>query len=223
MDPRNKKIVVIGGGDTAQDVIRWLARYFNQAQNTLGELNILVRGPLPPQHPILNSYPMPSAALSDENLLKKTEVEFVHGTELFLVEPVKISMNPHNGKLDLQVKESKFRYAEQIQNDSHLVSLFDALPRELKPIDPEGSQLKMLQDIDLIICALGFEGGDKSPLVAAIDQYNLKNAYKAGDAAGTNIIVAAQNNANKIYSLIRAAMELEDVNAQKNRGKFPAY
>ncbi|MDR3502799.1 MAG: glutamate synthase-related protein [Legionella sp.] len=220
MDPRNKKIVVIGGGDTAQDVIRWLARYFNQAQNTLGELNILVRGPLPPQHPIPNSYPMPSAALSDENLLKKTEVEFVFGTELFLVEPVKINMNPHNGKLELQIKESKFKYAEQIQNDCHLVSLFDAVPRELKPIDPESSQLKMLHDIDLIICALGFEGGDKSPLIAAIEQHNLKNVYKAGDAAGTNIIVAAQNNANKIYSLIRAAMDLEHARTQRAGGSF---
>jgi glutamate synthase (NADPH/NADH) large chain len=215
MDPRNKKIVVIGGGDTAQDVIRWLVRYFNQAQNTLGALNILVRGPVPPQHPVPNSYPMPSAALSDENVLKKTEVEFVHGTELFLVEPVKINLNPHTGKLDLQIKESKFKYAEQIQNDSHLVSLFDALPRELKPIDPERSQLKTLNDIDLIICALGFEGGEHSPLIAAITQHNLKNVYKAGDAAGTNIIVAAQNNANKIYGLIRAAMELDLARAQR--------
>lgn len=215
MDPRNKKIVVIGGGDTAQDVIRWLARYFNQAQNTFGELNILVRGPQPPKHFIPNSYPMPSAALSDENLLKKIEVEFVHGTELFLVEPVKINMNSRNGKLVLQIKESKFKYAEQIQNDSHLVSLFDTLPRELKPIDPESSQLKTIQDIDLIICALGFEGGDKSSLIAAVEQHHLKNVYKAGDAAGTNLIVAAQNNANKVYSLIRAAMGLEHARTQR--------
>ncbi len=209
MNPRNKKIVVIGGGDTAQDVIRWLARYFNQEENILGELNILVRGPLPPQQPIPNSYPMPSQALSDENMLKKTEVEFVHGTELFLVEPVKVQINPQTGKLDLQIKESKFKYAEQIQSDSHLISLFDALPRELKPIAAECSQLRVIQDIDLIICALGFEGGDKSSLIAAIEQHNLKNVYKAGDAAGTSLIVAAQNNANKIYSLIRAAMALE--------------
>ncbi|MFJ1268628.1 glutamate synthase-related protein [Legionella lytica] len=217
MDPRNKKIVVIGGGDTAQDVIRWLARYFNQAQNTLGELNILVRGPLLPQY-LPNSYPMPSATLSDENRLKKTEVEFVHGTELFLVEPVNISSNPHNATLALQIKESKFKYAEHIQNDRHLASLFDALPRELKPIDPDSCQLKTIQDIDLIICALGFEGGDNSPLIGSVEQHHVKNFYKAGDAAGTSIIVAAQNNANKIYSLIRAAMKLESPNTPRTKG-----
>ena len=211
MDPRNKKIVVIGGGDTAQDVIRWVARYFNQEQNALGELNILVRGPLPTKRAILDAYPMPSRAPTYENMLKKAEIEFVHGTETFLVEPVKISTNPKNNKLDLQIRKSKFKYAEQIQNDIHLVSLFDALPRELKPIEPESSELIEIKNVDLVLCALGFEGTDKHPLIAAIEQDDLKNVYKAGDAAGTSIIVAAQNNANKIYDLIRASMGIENL------------
>jgi NADPH-dependent glutamate synthase beta subunit-like oxidoreductase len=55
MDPRDKKIVVVGGGDTAQDVIRWLVRYFQQTQ---GELNMLLRGPLPEtSRGIIDAYP----------------------------------------------------------------------------------------------------------------------------------------------------------------------
>ncbi|MFT4058624.1 MAG: glutamate synthase-related protein [Legionella sp.] len=206
MDPRNKKIVVVGGGDTAQDVIRWLTRYFNQEQNHLNELNILVRGYQHSQRGIMDAYPMPSLAPTDENLLKKTEIELVHGTEYFLVEPVKINTHRNTDKLTLQMKQSRFKYAEQILKDSTLSSLFDVLPREHKPVDPNQIELLQIDEVDLIICALGFENTDKIPIVSAIERYQLKNVYRAGDAAGTRIIVAAQNNANKIYSLIRSAM-----------------
>jgi hypothetical protein len=211
---------VVGGGDTAQDVIRWLARYFNQKENHLGELNILVRGYQQTQRGIVDAYPMPSNALNDENQLKKAEIEFVHGTEHFLVEPVKISTNKRNGKLILQMKQSQFKYAESIHNDPSLASLFAALPREHKPLDSQRNEVIEINNIDLIICALGFENTEKIPLVNAIDRSHLKNVYRADDAAGTGIIVAAQNSANKIYSLIRSAMGISHYSPATTHAAF---
>lgn len=210
MDPRNKRIVVIGGGDTAQDVIRWVARYFNQTTERSGDLNILVRGYQPVQRAIMDAYPALSRAPTYENELKKAEVVYVQGTELFLVEPVKIKENP-DGTLNLQIRQSEFKYAEAIKNDIQLTALFDALPRELKPIDQERGLLSEIDQVDLILCALGFEETSKLPLVHAIEKHHLKNVYLAGDATGTGIIVAAQNNANKIYSQLRAAMGIPNI------------
>lgn len=210
MDPRNKRIVVIGGGDTAQDVIRWVARYFNQSTERTGDLNILVRGYQPVKRAIMDAYPSLSRAPTYENELKKAEVVYIQGTELFLVEPVKIRANS-DGTLNLQIKQSNFKYAEAIKNDIHLTALFDALPRELKPINQESILLSEIDQIDLILCALGFEGASKLPLVYATERDHLKNVYIAGDATGTGIIVAAQNNANKIYSHLRAAMGIQNI------------
>ncbi|EHL30103.1 hypothetical protein LDG_7846 [Legionella drancourtii LLAP12] len=214
MDPRHKKIVVIGGGDTAQDVIRWVARYFNQTTENLGDLNILVRGYQPKKRAIMDAYPSLSRAATYENKLKKAEVTYVQGTELFLVEPVKITANA-DGTLNLQIKQSKFKYAETIKNDARLTALFDALPRELKPIEQENILLSEIDQVDLILCALGFEGTSNLPLVHAIKKYHLKNVYIAGDATGTGIIVAAQNNANKIYSHIKKAMGIQNIMVTK--------
>ncbi len=210
MDPRNKKIVIIGGGDTAQDVIRWVARYFNQTTEALGDLNILVRGYQPTKRAIMDAYPSLSRAPTRENELKKAEVAYVQGSELFLVEPIRIKANP-NGTLNLQIKQSKFKYAEAIKNDVRLTALFDVLPRELKPLEQESVQLSEIDQVDLILCALGFEGTSNLPLIRTIEKYHLKNVYIAGDATGTGIIVAAQNNANKIYSHIRTAMGIENI------------
>ena len=41
---KKEKIVVIGGGDTAQDVLRWVARYFNDSKLPSSQLEVLVRG-----------------------------------------------------------------------------------------------------------------------------------------------------------------------------------
>jgi glutamate synthase (NADPH/NADH) large chain len=207
MDPRHKKIVVIGGGDTAQDVIRWVARYFNQeSEDSLSQLNILIRGPKPTQRAVLDSYPASSRAPTHENELKKAEVEYVQGTELYLAEPTKIQENPETGTIKLQVRESRYKYAQLINKDSQLKELFVALPRELRVIDPDTSQLHDIEEVDLIICALGFEGNKTISLVESIAKDDLKHVYIAGDAAGTGIIVAAQDNANKIYGQIRTAM-----------------
>jgi NADPH-dependent glutamate synthase beta subunit-like oxidoreductase len=205
MDPRRKKIVVIGGGDTAQDVIRWIARYLNQdADDSLGELNILVRGPQVSRRAVLDGYPSVSRAPTHENELKREEVEYIQGTETYLVEPVKVTANAENGKLKLQIKESKFKCASQIQSDPQLKELFEALPREMRAI--ESSVSREIDDVDLIVCALGFQGNDHLPLVESIEKHQLKNVYLAGDAAGTGIIVAAQSNADKMYGQIRSAM-----------------
>jgi glutamate synthase domain-containing protein 3/NADPH-dependent glutamate synthase beta subunit-like oxidoreductase len=205
MDPRNKKIVVIGGGDTAQDVIRWTARYFNEL---LGELNILIRGGPVTKRAVLDAYPAPSRAPSYENELKKEEIEYIHGTELFLVEPKKIKADLLTGKLNLTIKESHFKYAEEIQQNPQLAKLFEELPRELKPL--EKGKSRVISAVDLIISALGFQGNQEHSLVKYIQKQGLKNIYIAGDAAGTGIIVEAQNNANKIYGLIRKAMGIHD-------------
>lgn len=162
----------------------------------------------------MDAYPSLSRAPTYENKLKKAEVTYVQGTELFLVEPVKITANA-DGTLNLQIKQSKFKYAETIKNDARLTALFDALPRELKPIEQENILLSEIDQVDLILCALGFEGTSNLPLVHAIKKYHLKNVYIAGDATGTGIIVAAQNNANKIYSHIKKAMGIQNIMVTK--------
>lgn len=207
MDPRGKKIVVIGGGDTAQDVIRWIARYFNQKETgSLNELNILARGPKISRRAILDAYPTPSRAPTAENTLKQAEIKYVQGSEDYLVEPEKVSVDAETHKLKLQVKKSKFKYAEQIHSDPQLRELSEKLPRELRAIDPASSLVYEIDNIDMIICALGFQGNGNSSLIEFIEKQNLRNVYIAGDAAGTGIIVAAQNNANKMYNQISSAM-----------------
>ncbi|MFA6301762.1 MAG: glutamate synthase-related protein [Legionella sp.] len=207
MDPRGKKILVVGGGDTAVDVIRWLTRYFSDEPGSLGELNILVRGPELKKRAVLDSYPSPSRVPIHENELKQAEVEYVHGTSSHLVEPISITTES-NGKLKIIVKESKFKYYEFINQDEELRTLAEQLPRELRPIDTYSSENHEFSDIDLVICALGFQGNSSIPLINDVAELQLPNVVIAGDAAGVEqkIIVGAQASAKNTYEQIQALM-----------------
>lgn len=184
VDPRCKKIGVIGGGDTAQDVIRWLARYFKEYS---GQLNILVRGPKPE-----------SQSLSKENQLRNEEVEYIQGDVSHLVEPVAITSDSH-GKLSITRKISRFKCYDTINQHQELSDLFKQLPREAKPLD-EKTTTETVEGFDLIICALGFESADTIPLVASIPKEDREHIVFAGDASGSEkIIVSAQANADRTY------------------------
>lgn len=207
LDPRGKKILVIGGGDTAVDVIRWLTRYFSDEPGSLGELNILVRGPELKKRAVLDSYPSPSRVPIHENELKQAEVEYVHGTSTHLVEPISITTQS-NGRLNIIIKESKFKYHEFINQDEELHKLAEQLPRELRPIDEHSSKKHEFSDIDLVICALGFKGNSSIPLINEVQKLQLPNVVIAGDAAGVEqkIIVGAQASAKNTYEQIQALM-----------------
>lgn len=188
MNPRGKKIVVVGGGDTAQDVIRWVARYFNQVER--GDLNIIVRGPKPTEE----------SHLSKENRLRDAEVEYVNGTSAYCVEPTAITADDH-GKLSVQIKQSEFKYHDLIQQDEKLSQLYKDLPRELRPIDRLKEQWSTIEQVDMVICALGFQKANRN--------IHAKNIYYAGDAAEVEdkIIIGAQTSGkNTYFEQIRPAM-----------------
>jgi glutamate synthase (NADPH) large chain len=199
MDPRGKKIVVVGGGDTAQDVIRWVSRYFNE-KNASQKLNILIRGPEPTDRAILDGYPATSRALTKENKLQAEEVTFVNGDRFYLVEPQQIEADAE-GKLTIALKKSKFKAADVIESDSELKAIADTLPREAKPLEKQSEQ-QTIEAVDMVICALGFEGGDSAPLVSAVKNAHVPHVSFAGDATGVEaqIIVGAQASASKTYS-----------------------
>lgn len=205
MDPRGKKIVVIGGGDTAQDVIRWVARYLNQEGEKFGELNMLIRGPEIKKRAILDGYPMPSRAPTHENQLKEAEVEYIHGTTSHQVEPIKI-ISDSNEQLTLHIKESKLKYHDEIIKNPQLKALADLIPREMRPLEPQA--IRKIAGVDMIICALGFQGKNSIPLIQSLVNTDLSRVYFAGDVAGIEqqIIVGAQASGKNTYSQIRSAI-----------------
>ncbi len=214
MNPLGKKMVIIGGGDTAQDVTRLLARYFSlDVDVSRGYLTILIRGPQPTdKRGIHDSYPELSRTLTPENKLRKEEVEFVDGDALHLVEPTQIEVNAL-GKLTLHVSESKFKYHDQIEACPELKALSDALPRERRPRDPGSTVSKRIDDVDMVICALGFQGKTSLPIIQAIEEAELKYVSIAGDAANVKpqIIIGAQASGHDTYSnRIREALGIND-------------
>ena len=212
MDPRGKKIVVIGGGDTAQDVLRWVARYFNDSKQPANHLEVLVRGPKSMGRGVQDAYPSPSLAPTKENKLRDEEIAFVNGQASHLVQPKEITLNATSGQLKVQITESEFKYYDEIQRDkAGLHSLFEALPREKRPTDPARQIEREIDNVDMVICALGFEGQDSIPLIKAIKESNAPRVYIAGDAADntTKIIVSAQASGKDTYiKKIRTAMGL---------------
>ena len=209
LDPRGKKIVVIGGGDTAQDVLRWVARYFNDSKLPSSQLEVLVRGPKPVVRGIQDGYPSQSLAPTKENNLRDEEVAFINGKPSHLVQPKAITFDGAFGKLKLHLIESAFKYYDEIQKDKvDLQKRFEALPRDRRPVDKSLSIEREIDQVDLIICALGFQGQDSIPLINAIKTANAPRVYIAGDASEdtTKIIVSAQANGKDTYQKMRAAM-----------------
>lgn len=221
MDPRNKKIVVIGGGDTAQDAIRWITRYFNYTQNIQNKnLQILVRGPQTAnQRKIEDKYPSPSVALTEENLLRNEEVKFVNGNVNYLVEIEEVVADPKTGKLTLTVAKKAFKHASIIQSNQKAQELFESLPRGMRPLEDK-SEIVIFEEVDMVICALGFE---RRTIPHNLDRNRVSIA---GDAAGEElaIIVGAQESAKNTYEQIRSAMGIPDnkpkVNENKNASTF---
>lgn len=221
MDPRNKKIVVIGGGDTAQDAIRWIVRYFNYAKNIQNKnLQILVRGPeTSNQRKIEDKYPAQSAALTEENLLRNEEVKFINGDINYLVEIEKVVADQKTGKLTLTVAKKKFKHASVIQNDQKAKDLFESLPRGMRPLEAK-SEISVLEGVDMVICTLGFE---KRTIPHNLDRNRVSIA---GDAAGEEqaIIVGAQASAKNTYEQIRSAMGIADNKPKANAKRLaPAF
>ena len=201
MDPRGKKIVVVGGGDTAQDIIRWVARYFNHAtdEHVQSDLNILVRGIEHQQRGILDGYPAPSRAPTKENQLRDEEVLYIQGKKQTLVQISKITPQP-DSRLTLNIEQYALKYAQQIQIHPQLSFLLNKIPREQRPY--EKALHKQVENVDLVICALGFSEAHGIPLA--------NNIMIAGDASNVEakIIVGAQANANRTWqqnkNMIRA-------------------
>ncbi len=201
MDTRGKKVVVIGGGDTAQDVIRWVARYFNdEKEQSLGELNILVRGLPSSQRAILDAYPAVSRAPTKENGLKEMEVDFVAGDTHHRVYPTKIEVDEQSGQLSVHLAEVNYRYQREIESSRDLAILDALVPREMKPKDQPKLQAP-IENVDMVILALGFQGRSSMTLANQVEEAGLTNVSFAGDAAQTKakIIVGAQASAHETY------------------------
>ena len=201
MDTRGKKIVVVGGGDTAQDVIRWVARYFNDEKaESLGQLNILIRGLPVIERGMLDAYPAASKAPSKENALKDMEVEFVAGDTHHSVFPTKIDVDEATGQLTVNLAQVNYRYQGQIEACADLAKLDCLVPRELKP--REKPEVKPpIENVDMVILAMGFLGRKSITLANQVEEACLTNVSFAGDIAQTKakIIVGAQASAHETY------------------------
>jgi glutamate synthase (NADPH) large chain len=209
MDPRGKKIVVVGGGDTAQDVIRWVARYFNDHSNhrDKSELNVLVRGIDTDQRGILDGYPAASRAPTKENKLRDEEVLYVEGKTTLLVQTSRITAQ-HNDQLTLDISQSEFKYHTPIGKNPILKHLAASLPREMRPLDPDKVTHKRIEDVDLVICAMGFTDPAGIPIIADSLSVGSSNLMIAGDASGveSSIIIGAQANAKNTYQQAKSLL-----------------
>jgi glutamate synthase (NADPH/NADH) large chain len=221
MNPLGKSVVVLGGGDTAKDVYSLLARYFSLEleEADRGHLRILIRGPKPVEkRGIQDSYPAPSKTPTKDNMLQAEELgelkklgKFGDGDVLHLVVPTQIEVE--SGRLTVHISESKFKYQNTIEATDELKELFDALPREVRPCDKFNAISSVIKGIDLVICALGFQGQDSIPIIQAIKKADLKNVSIAGDAANVEpqIIVGAQASGyDTYYNKVRGAMGIFD-------------
>jgi glutamate synthase domain-containing protein 3/NADPH-dependent glutamate synthase beta subunit-like oxidoreductase len=195
MDPRDKKIVVVGGGDTAQDVIRWLVRYFQQTQ---GELNMLLRGPLPEtSRGIIDAYPHASKAMTSEHHLRHEELQIINSTISERTDILNIEVNASD-KLRIDVSQQHYQYESYISSQPDVRRFFSELPREKRPVDQSRRVVSRIDDVDMIICALGFENiQELHPTL-----FNSGRVCFAGDTAlhTQKIIVAAQANAKNTYN-----------------------
>ena len=209
-DPRGKKIVLIGGGDTAQDVIRWLARYFSMdVSHARGHLTIVIRGPKPvEERGIQDSYPALSQTPSSEYKLREEELEYVDGDSLHLVEPTAIHFDKKSEKLRVQLTQHQFKYYDKLQaGDTEIKKLYDSIPRNQRPRE-SSVEMDPIEDVDLIITAMGFQGSASIPLVKAVKEAGVSNYSLAGDAAtGPKLIVTAQNSGHETYqNFVKPAM-----------------
>jgi NADPH-dependent glutamate synthase beta subunit-like oxidoreductase len=227
MDPRGKKIVVVGGGDTAQDVLRWVSRYFNEERskgNYSSKLMQLVRGPKVGQRGIKDGYPALSQAPTKENLLLAEEIEYIQGDMKHLIEPTRIGLN-EKGLLEVDVKQSSFKYQQHIEKNNEMMQLARALPRELRPVDPHSVEYTV-HDVDFVICALGNLGKNSVDLVrdaeAAAAAHGNNRLFFAGDIAGVEekIIIGAQTNASAVYGQIRAKFMKNSDGTDYARGSY---
>ncbi len=186
------------GGDTAQDVIRWVARYFNHSES-LSSLEVLVRGPEFEHRGLMDAYPQPSRAPTAENYLKAEEILYVQGQVSHLVETQFILES--NDKLSVGVSQSKYFNYDIICQDEELRKIFDDLPREQRVIDQSMKQDYQIDGVDMIICALGFQGRYSFELARKLEKTTSQNVFYAGDASDSSlqIIVGAQANAKNTY------------------------
>jgi glutamate synthase (NADPH/NADH) large chain len=183
-DPRGKHIAVIGGGDTAQDAIRWIARYFNQRG---GQLLSLVRGPKPNPE-----------CLTKENQLRDAEVEYIAGSIEHQVDIVAVEPQ-NNGKITVHVKKTMIRQYEAIEAHSDTRTLFASLPREYRVLGEH--QNVAFKDVDLLISALGYQDPSSMPLLRDTQFEDFTNLSVAGDASRAKpmMIVGAQANAKDTW------------------------
>lgn len=231
MDPRNKKILVIGGGDTAQDAIRVTLRYFSDICDSINEekvddftgvkqnsetLVVAVRGgPLLENKSPLD-YPFPPQMATPENKLRKEEHEYRGGETHYLVEPVKITQSAaHPAKMSIEMKKTAYAAFDEIQGNPKLRSRWESIQREMKPLAATRASIEILDEVQMVICAMGFSGGRTIPMVAEVEQASLRHTFLAGDVAAERsnmpqIIVGAHANASGTYKQIRKALGIHD-------------
>ena len=101
-------------------------------------------------------------------------------------------------KLRIDVSQQHYQYESYISSQPDVRRFFSELPREKRPVDQSRRVVSRIDDVDMIICALGFENiQELHPTL-----FNSGRVCFAGDAAlhTQKIIVAAQANAKNTYN-----------------------
>ena len=157
---------------------------------------------------IQDSYPALSQTPSSEYKLREEELEYVDGDSLHLVEPTAIHFDKKSEKLRVQLTQHQFKYYDKLQaGDTEIKKLYDSIPRNQRPRE-SSVEMDPIEDVDLIITAMGFQGSASIPLVKAVKEAGVSNYSLAGDAAtGPKLIVTAQNSGHETYqNFVKPAM-----------------
>lgn len=199
MDPRGKKILLIGGGDTAQDAIRWSSRYLN---GNNGKIWPLVRGPEKSEmRGLLDDFPFQSDAKTVENLKRDEEIQYIGSEQQFLTVPHRM-IEGEGGKMKVIVKHLRYKDYSEVSKDPSLKAIYDQMKRSQKETELDtarGENGYSTIEADMVLLAMGFDGRKENQFIK--DTEHWPNVYLAGDAKQDNqwIIVGAQASATRTY------------------------
>ena len=222
LDPRGKRVLLVGGGDTAQDVSRWMARYIHDQTKGLipnaraaitdpkfaavlaasvdalvAGLTAAVRGPEIQTRGLADAYPQPSLAPTKENKLKFDELDYVGARTNYMEVPTHIVRNP-DGSLSVTMKKTEYSHYDAIAANEEAKRLFDSLPRNARVVKDDA--VTRTDTYDMVILALGFEKGREVDIVKKTG--HLRDFVTVcGDAADVErpIIIGAGESAIKNY------------------------
>lgn len=172
----DKRVLVIGGGDTATDAITTQTAHIKRRpEGDKGSLTVVIRDIEPAgERPIGNLYPKTPETVNE---VRKEKLDLTGGEELSLKEPVAIHVD-HEGRLvavEFKPLHLKDAYMEVVS-------------KPYRQTERDTTQENILVPTDVLVLALGFTG----PKGALASEYGLSvNSIGAFDGVRRHMTVAS--------------------------------